>query len=356
METEEAQWLITRLGSPVESLDASRSTLFARLGDFFLHLAANRPLLLAIDDLHFADSSSREFLRYLAPHLPEGPIVIAATSTSESNLPGGGGSSVDLFARSPNVTSIRLRPLTPPELGEYARWMLHGRDPGLDAVMRWYTQTEGNPLFVEHLIRATMGFGTAPGAPAAESGRDLVELLRTRLRSLPDDQRRLLAYASALGKEFDFHELAAASEESEERLSENLDRLVQFGLVREKGEEVYVLVSEVIRADVYAELTGPVRGIAPKNHERLRIPRQLQPLESARRSYLGREDAKALEDRSESRDARREPSPTKRPWSTWAGLRGRPTPASETSPSKFELRSNWVDPGQLGACGNRRKF
>ncbi len=296
METEEAQWLITRLGSPVESLDASRSTLFARLGDFFLHLAANRPLLLAIDDLHFADSSSREFLRYLAPHLPEGPIVIAATSTSESNLPGGGGSSVDLFARSPNVTSIRLRPLTPPELGEYARWMLHGRDPGLDAVMRWYTQTEGNPLFVEHLIRATMGFGTAPGAPAAESGRDLVELLRTRLRSLPDDQRRLLAYASALGKEFDFHELAAASEESEERLSENLDRLVQFGLVREKGEEVYEFVSEVIRADVYAELTETRRRILHRKITNALESRDGSNLfELARQSYLGREDAKALE-------------------------------------------------------------
>jgi tetratricopeptide (TPR) repeat protein len=296
LETEEAQWLMTRLGSPVESLDASRSTLFARLVDFLLHLASNHPLLLAIDDLHFADSSSREFLRYLAPHLPEGPIAVAATSTAEAGAAGRGGSAVDFFSRSPNVTSIRLRPLTPAELGEYVRWMLHGRDPGVDAVMRWYSQTEGNPLFVEHLIRATMGYPTSAAPPPAENGRDLVELLRRRLRTLPDDQRRLLAYASALGKEFEFAELSAASEQTEERLSEDLDRLVQIGLIREKADEVYEFVSEVIRADVYAELTETRRRIL---HRKIAHALEARPgsnlFELARQSYLGRDDVKALE-------------------------------------------------------------
>jgi tetratricopeptide (TPR) repeat protein len=296
LETEEARWLITRLASPVESLDASRSTLFARLVDFLLHLASSRPLLLAIDDLHFADFSSREFLRYLAPHLPEGPIVIAATSATDAGAPDRGGSAVDFFSRSPNVTSIRLRPLTPPELGEYVRWMLHGRDPGVDAVMRWYSQTEGNPLFVEHLLRATMGYGASASPPSSESGRDLVELLRTRLRSLPDDQRRLLAYASALGKEFHFPVLAAASEQSEERVSEDLDRLVQIGLVREKGAEVYEFVSEVIRADVYAELTETRRRILHRKiAHALEASSGSNLFELARQSYLGRDDPKALE-------------------------------------------------------------
>ena len=158
----EADHLLEVLANPVERIDADRSSLFGRLTDFFRSLARTTPIFVGIDDLQFADESSLEFLRQLTATLGDVRIVIVATSQPLQEAPPRTISLLERLAASPRLITLWLRPMTESELTEFVRWLLNGRDPGRDAVMRWFSQTEGNPLFTEYLVRATTGFA-APG-------------------------------------------------------------------------------------------------------------------------------------------------------------------------------------------------
>lgn len=280
----------------IEGLGAGRDEMLGRLGEYFRTLAKEQPLLLAIDDLHFADPSSLEFLRRLAADLTEAPIALIATLGTGTEVPDRNRTTVEGFLRLPTVGTALVRPLTIPEVTAFVRWILGGREPDPQDVLRWHAQTEGNPLFVEQLVRTATGFGPRAGAVSPFTGRDVTEILLERVRELPEAEHRLLTYASVLGKEFDFSSLAAVAGMGEERVTENLDRLVQDGLLREKGDEVYEFVTEGVRASVYASLIETRRRILHRKAGRaLAIQGRASDSDLARQFYLGRDDARAVE-------------------------------------------------------------
>ncbi|MGD0250130.1 MAG: tetratricopeptide repeat protein [Thermoplasmata archaeon] len=289
--------LLAPLGrTSVEGLGASREEMLGRLGEHFRALAADAPLLLVIDDLQFGDASSFEFLRRLSADLPNTRIAVVATVAVGAEIPERNRTSVDALAHAPSFRSVLLRALTVPEVTEFVRWILGGRPPDPQDVRRWHAQTEGNPLFIEQLVHAATGFGPRIGTPSEPTGRDVTEILLNRVRELGDSELRLLTYAAVLGKEFDFSSLAAVAGMGEERVTENLDRLVQAGLIREKGGEVYEFVTEAVRASVYASLTETRRRILHRKAGRaLAMKRGTSDFELARQFYLGRDDARAVE-------------------------------------------------------------
>ncbi|HTP54324.1 MAG TPA: AAA family ATPase [Thermoplasmata archaeon] len=279
----------------VEGLGAARERLFARLVEQILGQAAERPILLAVDDLPYADRSSLEFLRRLGRELGGARLALVATMGQEADVPEGAREIVLALGRSPSFRSLPMRPLTVPELTEFVTWLQHGTVPAPADVERWHAQTDGNPLFVEQVVRASLGEG--PRAPTPDEGPpDLVAVLLARLASLDDNEQRVLTYGAVLGREFDFARLSAAAGVEEERLSEALDRLVLAGLLREKGGEVYEFVSEAVRARVYADLTETRRRIL---HRRagtaLEARGGTSNFELARQFYLGRDYPKTVE-------------------------------------------------------------
>jgi tetratricopeptide (TPR) repeat protein len=296
-EAAEANRLLSRLENPVERVQANRAALFAQLTDFLLQLAADRPLLVSLDDLAFADDSSLEFLQQFSAAVPGSRVVVVGSSLPLRSAPARVQTALERLVDAPETTRLALRPMAEPDVAEYARWLLNGRDPGRDTVMRWFTQTEGNPLFIEHLVRASMGFG-APTSATDRASVDFDEVLKGRIRALDESEQRVLVYGAVLGKEFDFATLIRASGQEEERLSESLDRLIHGGILREKGGEVYEFVSEPARADVYAGLTETRRRIL---HRKAAVALEERPsssaqtFELARQSYLGRDDSRAVE-------------------------------------------------------------
>jgi tetratricopeptide (TPR) repeat protein len=296
-ESAEANRLLTRLESPVERVQADRAALFAQLTDFLLQLAADRPLLVSIDDLAFADDSSLEFFQQFSAAALETRVVVVGTSLPLASAPARSQTALERLVDAPDTVRLALRPMAEPDVASYVRWLLNGRDPGRDTVMRWFTQTEGNPLFIEHLVRASTGFG--PPTPATDRpSADFDAVLKGRIQSLDEAERRVLVYAAVLGKEFDFATLIRASGQDEERLSESLDRLVHGGILREKGGEVYEFVSEPARADVYAELTETRRRILHRKAAAALeegTSSSALTFELARQSYLGHDDSRSVE-------------------------------------------------------------
>ncbi len=238
-----------------EAVGLGRQELIGRAADYFRSEAQHRPLLLLIDDLHFADSSSLDVLRRLASELAGAPIAVIASLAEDPFVPDRARPAIADLRRASAFRTILLRPFGPLEVAEFVRWIRGGRPATEAEVLRWHAQTDGNPLFVEQIVRSMTGYGT--GAPGGDEpvGRDVTEMLQARYASMGAPERRLLAHAAVLGKEFSFADLVAVAGTTEERATEDLDRLVHGGLLRGRGGEVYEFVNEAMRAAVYSELT-----------------------------------------------------------------------------------------------------
>jgi tetratricopeptide (TPR) repeat protein len=279
-----------------EAVGLGRQELIGRAADYFRNSARERPLLLAIDDLQFADGSSLDVLRRLASELRSVPIAVIASVAEGPAAPEMSRAAVEELRRAPAVRTVRLPPFGPIEVGEFVRWIQGGREAPPADVLRWHAQTDGNPLFVEQIVRSMTGYGGQERGRDEPVGRDVTEMLRARYASMGAPERRLLAHAAVLGKEFSFDDLVAVVGTPEERLTEELDRLVHGGLLRGRGGEVYEFVSEAVRVAVYSELTETRRRILHQKAGRaLERHGGASDSELARHFYLGRDDAKAVE-------------------------------------------------------------
>ena len=285
---------LIHLGS--DAVGVAREELFGRAIGHLIALARTSPLLLAIDDLHFADASSLEALQRLAREFAQAPIALIATVAPIRDVPERVRGVIEAMSRGPGWRTITLRPLSVAEVGELARFILGGGEPDPADVLRWHAQTEGNPLFVEEIIRAATGSG--PRIPVGSVGAvgSLTDILLSRVGSLSEADRRILTHAAVIGTEFSFSILAAVAGTGEEAVTESLDRLVHQGLLRERGNEVYGFATEQLRASVYADLTETRRRILHRKAGRfLEGQGTTSPSELARQFYLGRDDAKAVE-------------------------------------------------------------
>jgi tetratricopeptide (TPR) repeat protein len=279
-----------------EAVGLGRQELIGRVADYFRDEARDQPLLLAMDDLQFADGSSLDVLRRLVDELRGAPIAVIAAVADGPSAPDLSRPAIEDLRRAPAMRTVALRPFGPLEVAEFVRWVRGGRPAPQTDVLRWHAQTDGNPLFVEQIVRSMSGYGGGEPGRDEPVGRDVTEMLRARYASMGAPERRLLAYAAVLGKEFSFVDLVGVAGTSEERATEELDRLVHGGLLRGRGREVYEFVSEAIRAAVYSELTETRRRILHQKAARALEQRGgASDSELARQFYLGRDDAKAVE-------------------------------------------------------------
>jgi len=293
----ELERILAPLGkTSIEGLGAIRLRMYSRLTEYFLRLAHEEPLLIVLDDLHFADPSSLHFLEQLAPELPSSKIAILATAGTASEIPARSREVFERIARMPSFRSHVLRPLTLPELSELVSWIAGGSILSAEEQLRWHAETEGNPLWVEQLARSATESDRSTRPSAGDGPSGLVGVLLERIRRLADLDRRVLTYAAVLGREFEFPRLAGVIGLGEERVTESLDRLVRVGALRERGGEVYEFSSEAVRGGVYAEMTETRRRIL---HRKVAFALETlggsSDFELSRQFYLGRVDEKAVE-------------------------------------------------------------
>lgn len=295
--------MMLRLGPPGgDPAGQGHQELTLRVAEFLRDASRSRPLLLALDDLQFADASSLEVVRHLASELGNVPLAVVATFSDAASSSERVRTRLTEVRQAAGFRTVTLRPFGPTEVAEFVRWVQGGRPASEQDVLRWHAQTEGNPLFLEQVARSTIGYGP-PGVGSSAGGRNVAEVLRRRVVSLSDLDRRLLSYAVVLGKEFSFADLLAVAGMSEEHGTEGLDRLVRDGLLRERGGEVYEFVSDALRTEVYAELTETRRRILHQKAGRALEGRGASDSELARHFFLAREEEKAVEYNSRAAQA-----------------------------------------------------
>jgi predicted ATPase len=139
--SDHAGWLIAEDG-PGDML-TQRHRLFERVLRLLAELTAERPLLLVLEDLHWADESSRELLAFLAVRLRDRPVLVVAT-LREDELPGGTRRWLAELERRPGVWRLRLTRLGSSEMAELVASLLPG-DASADELAAIVRAADGKP-------------------------------------------------------------------------------------------------------------------------------------------------------------------------------------------------------------------
>jgi ATP/maltotriose-dependent transcriptional regulator MalT len=193
-------------------------------------LARSGPLVLVLDDLHWADPASVELLGTLL-HRPPTSAVLLSLAFRSRQVPDRLAIALERGERAAGLIRIELGALTPAE----ARELLGEAVTDVEASLL-YEESGGNPFYLEQLVRwsaraagpppiATSSPGSAVPGPVAAS-------LNEELKTLPDGVRHVLEGASVAGDPFEPELAAAAADTSEAAAMHAVDQLLGFDLVR----------------------------------------------------------------------------------------------------------------------------
>jgi len=194
-------------------------------------LARTRPMLLALDDLHWADSASVELLGTLLRR-PPAAAVLAAVAVRPRQLSERLSAALERAYQAGALTRIELGPLTPAEAREFLGETVDAADAAL-----LYEESGGNPFYLEQLARVPGRSGEATPVPEISS-TDIGMLpvvaaaMSDELALLSEDTRRVLEGAAVAGDPFEPELAAAAAATSEAAATDAIDELLELDLIR----------------------------------------------------------------------------------------------------------------------------
>jgi DNA-binding CsgD family transcriptional regulator/tetratricopeptide (TPR) repeat protein len=242
-------------GSATEDSASARFVMFTEACQALADAAADRGLLVILEDLQWADRTSLLLLRHLADELARTRLLVAATfrETTEAPLAG----LLPALLRTDGIRSIRLGGLARPDI---AQWLQRLETTGdLDRLAdRLWAGTGGNPLFVRMLVErdASAIDGGLTGFP------ELRHLVLAQLGRLDDPARDLLGAASVLGERIDPPVLTEVAGLSSAQAGTLLDQAVAQGILRSAPEAAVLSFGHaLVRDAVYSEL-APSRRMA----------------------------------------------------------------------------------------------
>jgi tetratricopeptide (TPR) repeat protein len=244
--------------SVTEKLDPgeARFRLFDAVTNFLKMGARSHPMLIVLDDLHDADETSLALLRFMARELKGTPIMIVATyrdqetrrSPSLSKLIGG---------LSREARSIPLGGLRESEVSKLVEFRA-GQTPDETLVAKLHAATNGNPLFVDGIVRSLMAEGTIDSAGTLDRPFKIPggirEAIRTRLDGLSPESNSILAAAAAIGNEFEFNLCQSVANVSTDEAHRLLDEAAHAGIVTGLGYGRHRFSHALLREAIYEEL------------------------------------------------------------------------------------------------------
>jgi ATP/maltotriose-dependent transcriptional regulator MalT len=244
-------------GPREEGAEAEQVRVFEALLALFDAMCNQQPLLLVIEDLHWADSSTRGFVRFLARTLCTERILVVGTYRSdELHRRHPLRPLLAELARDPLAHLVELQRLNRDEMAEQLEDILGSRaDPGL--VERLYSRSEGNPLFTEELLAVGLdGRGTLP-----PTLRDALMLRVERLSAPAQEVLRWLACQS-LDDDLLGELTGLDSAELREGLREAVGSQIAVALADDSYGFRHALLREVVYDDLLpgerAELHGAI--------------------------------------------------------------------------------------------------
>ena len=253
--------------------DEDRWRLLQSISTFLRNASNVQPLLIVLEDLHWADRGTLDLLAHIARNLTGVRLLIVGTYRDvEVDRAHPLSSTLAELRRSSSFGRVALRGLTVDEVhrmitimsGQEAPWSL------AEAIHR---QTEGNPLFIQEVLRYIVeegmvtrqdgrwqGTGNTPLEMSIPEG--LRDVIGKRLSRLSPECNRLLTVAAVIGRDFALETLRAVSEIEEEPLIAAIEEAVRVGVLEEKsraGSVQYRYAHAFFRQTLYEEMIAPRR-------------------------------------------------------------------------------------------------
>lgn len=254
---------LTSTPAPDADLKQEKLRTFHALARTFTDLAQSQPLVLIIEDLHWSDSTSYEFLLLLARRIVSLPIFLIFTYRSDETTPELTHFLAELD-RGRLGTELTLKRMSPPEVDSMLRAILDLSAPisqeFLDVI---FPLTEGNPFFIEEILKALMADGDIFYADGTWDRKDIDQLriprtiqdaVQRRTQKLDERTLRTLTIAAVLGRRFNFRLLQELLETDEEDLMSRLKKLVSAQLIVEEAADLFAFRHALTREAAYSTL------------------------------------------------------------------------------------------------------
>ena len=237
---DQAGWLLADDRTP--DMLAARHRLFVHVLELLAGLATRSPVVLVLEDLHWADDSSRELLAFLAVRLRDQPVMLVGT-LREEELAGSVGQWLAELERRPRVTRLRLGGLADGEIAELVNGLLPASAASADRVAAVVGAADGNPLYARELANA------GPGALPAS----ITDAVLARAAALTAQARAVVDQVCVADGGMSHEMLAAAVPLPEKRLLASARRAVASGLLVPAGDG-YAFSHALARQVLYAQL------------------------------------------------------------------------------------------------------
>ena len=254
--------------------EAQRRQLFGAVVTVVRRLAADGPVLMIVDDLHWADRSSLLLARHVAKEQQLGAVLIVGTFRDSELQPGH--PLPELLAeleRGRELPRVRLDGMDEREVAE-----LIGGDAAPGAVSAIHAETGGNPFFVKQLARH---LEELDGAPVAAAGvpQGVRDVIAARVGRLSEHAGPVLGVAALIGRDFDLDLLEPVAGLPEDELLDLLDAAVRGALLVEVPSTPgrYSFAHALLRTALEGELSAARRARA-----HLRIGEAIERVHEAR--------------------------------------------------------------------------
>ncbi|AXK36359.1 ATPase [Streptomyces armeniacus] len=222
--------------------------LYDAVTSALVSVSQTRPVVVVLDDLHWADTASLRLLEFAAQHTWFERVLLVGTYRDVEVEPDDHPLRPLIMPLLARATTVTLTGLAPDEVGALmARTAGEEPDPALAAEV--HRRTGGNPFFVEQTARLWRSGGTVTGV--APGVRDA---LRRRLSLLPAPVERLLTDAAVLGREFHRRVLAAAAGAPVPQVDRLLEQAVAARLVVAHGAGRFAFAHDLVRETLYGAL------------------------------------------------------------------------------------------------------
>ncbi|MCH8063270.1 MAG: AAA family ATPase, partial [Chloroflexi bacterium] len=219
-----------------------------------LSRTGGNPLVIVLDDLHWSDRPSLLLLEFLARELADIPMLVVATYR-DVDLSRGHPLTLSLgeLTRQRSFHRISIRGLTQEDVGAFieAASDIVTRPELVEAI---YSRSEGNPLFVEEMVRL---ISEEEGKWSGRIPEGIREVIGRRLNGLSEDCNRVLTIASVIGREFAYEHLSSLVENiSEDGLVDALDEALIARVIEEPPERAgpyqfsHALVQRTLRDEL----------------------------------------------------------------------------------------------------------
>ncbi len=258
----ELAWILPE-AQPTPALDAEaeKRRLFEALAQWLVRLAQAQPLLLILEDLHWADETSLDFLQVFLHRMARCPILVLMTYRREEV-----GSPLTRWLarldREHLAREIVIKPLERADVEAMLRAIFQLQQPVrsefLDPIVEL---TEGNPFFVEEVLKSLVAAGDIfpAGAhwerqplPGLHIPRSVHEAVQRRVVQLSETARHVVLLAAVAGRRFDFDLLQALTGQEESALLQVMKELMAAQLVSEEAAGRFVFRHALTRQAIYS--------------------------------------------------------------------------------------------------------